>query len=134
MAINNKTGDAQDALIDFLVGALRPFVKHWEPWMDDPHHGDDDYMSSFARVQFKDVRRARAALLASSVAAPVAIPAPAVDAVPAGEVSQHAAARLAEMVDHGRIDAAYGNFIHPAATMIDDVRKLLAALSHGEGR
>lgn len=58
----------------------------------------------------------------------------AVDAVPAGEVEQHAAARLAVMADYGRIDAAYGDFSHPAATMIDDVRKLLAALSHGEGR
>jgi hypothetical protein len=46
----------------------------------------------------------------------------------AAEVEEYALGRLAEMVDSGRIDAAYGNFSHPAVTMIADVRKMLPAL------
>lgn len=52
---------------------------------------------------------------------------------PDGEGVRYARERLAKMADHGRIDSAYRDFSHPAATMIADVRKLLAALAKPEG-
>lgn len=53
---------------DELRAALEPFVKHWQTWMDETDEygrlnwSDDIEMSTFARVTFGDLRRARAAL------------------------------------------------------------------------
>lgn len=55
--------------VERLREVLKPFVAHWEPWMDKATNGqlyysDDDEMSCFARVTYGDLRRARAMLAA----------------------------------------------------------------------
>lgn len=47
---------------DALRSVLKPFVRHYEPWMDEARWEDGDQMSTFARITFGDLRRARAAL------------------------------------------------------------------------
>lgn len=68
----NKPPQAEAApgVVEALREALRPFVKHWQPWMDDTDANDDgqynwpdtNEMSCFARVTYGDLRRAREAL------------------------------------------------------------------------
>lgn len=65
-ALTTPAPEKPDALaerVKVLEAALKPFVAHWQSWMDDEfEHPDYDEMSCFARVTYGDVRTARAAL------------------------------------------------------------------------
>lgn len=108
------------------VAALQPFAD-----ADEGDAEDGDHMAVWPTFTVGDLRRAVDAVKEGTAA--LALPAPVVEGATCKPPLQVAASveRLRKMADCGRIDAGYGDFSHPAATMIDDVRKLLAALSEG---
>ncbi|MCT8003250.1 hypothetical protein NZL82_15345 [Sphingomonas sanguinis] len=124
-ALDSRAGDAVRDALSEAIGALQPFAD-----ADEGDAEDEPHMQVWPTFTVGDLRRAVEAVK-SGKATLSATPAPAVDAVPAGEDMLHECAKLlADVIaaDPGpKATAAFA-----AARKWWDAYD--AALSHGEGR